>query len=171
MSNPQPGPTGTARTAGSTGSTPYAQDTTGSTPYAQDPSARYQTQERGGAAAGFTGLAAVLMILSGLWSFFVGITGILKGAFYLAVPNYTVSWSSHGWGWTHLILGAVVFAAGVCLLLGMMWARVVGVALAVLSALANFMFLPHYPIWSIIVIAIDLFIIWALTAGSRRQRV
>jgi hypothetical protein len=160
MSNPQPGRTGTARTAG----------TTGSTPYGQEPAARYQTQEHSVAAAGFTGLAAVLMILSGLWSFFVGITGILKGAFYLAVPNYTVSWSSHGWGWTHLILGAVVFAAGVCLLLGMMWARVVGVALAVLSALANFMFLPHYPLWSIIVIAIDLFIIWALTAGTRRQR-
>ena len=160
MSNPQPGPAGSARTAGTTGSTPYGQET----------ATRYQTQDHRAAAAGFTGLAATLMILSGLWSFFVGITGILKGAFYVAVPNYTVSWSSHGWGWTHLILGAVVFAAGVCLLLGMMWARVVGVVLAVLSALANFMFLPHYPLWSIIVIAIDLFIIWALTTGSRRQR-
>jgi hypothetical protein len=122
-----------------------------------------------GAQRGFTGLAATLMILSGLWSFFVGITGVLSQAFYASAPHFTFSYSVHAWGWTHLVLGAVVFAAGVCLFLGMLWARIVGVALAVISAIANFLFLPHYPLWSIIVIAIDVFIIWALmTSGNRR---
>lgn len=120
------------------------------------------------AAEGFTALAATLMILGGLWEFFVGITGVIKQTFYIAVPNYTFNMSIHAWGWTHVIIGAVVFATGVCLLLGMMWARVVGVALAVISGLANFLFLPHYPIWSIIVIALDVFIIWALMTGIRR---
>jgi hypothetical protein len=125
---------------------------------------------RSAAAGGFIALAAVLMIMSGLWSFFVGITGVLSGGFYVAVRNYTFTYSTHAWGWTHLIIGAVVFAAGVCLLLGMMWARVVGVILAVISGLANFLFLPYYPLWSIIVIALDAVIIWALcTAGTRRR--
>ncbi len=108
------------------------------------------------------------MILSGLWGFFVGITGVLKASFYTTVPNYTFNLSLHSWGWIHLVIGAVVFAAGVCLLLGMMWARIVGVMLAVLSGLANFIFLPHYPIWSIIVIALDVIIIWALTTSRGR---
>lgn len=122
------------------------------------------------AAGGFIALAAVLMIMSGLWSFFVGITGVLSGGFYIAVRNYTFSYSIHAWGWTHLIIGAVIFAAGVCLLLGMMWARVVGVILAVISGLANFLFLPYYPLWSIIVIALDAIIIWALVTGGGRRR-
>jgi hypothetical protein len=126
---------------------------------------------RSAAAGGLIALAAVLMILSGLWSFFVGITGVLSGGFYVAVHNYTFSYSIHAWGWTHLIIGAVIFAAGVCLLLGMMWARVVGVVLAVISGLANFLFLPYYPLWSIVVIALDAFIIWALITGVNRRRV
>jgi hypothetical protein len=126
---------------------------------------------RGLASGGFMALAAVLMIMSGLWGFFVGITGVLSGGFYVAVRNYTFSYSVHAWGWTHLIIGAVIFAAGVCLLLGMMWARVVGVILAVISGLANFLFLPYYPLWSIVVIALDAVIIWALCTGGPRRRV
>jgi len=134
--------------------------------------AAVEEETRGAAAAGgLIALAAVLMIMSGLWSFFVGITGVLSGGFYVAVRNYTFSYSIHAWGWTHLIIGAVVFAAGVCLLLGMMWARVVGVILAVISGLANFLFLPYYPLWSIVVIALDAFIIWALVTGVSRRRV
>ena len=72
---------------------------------------------------------------------------------------------------TRFARGAVIFAAGVCLLLGMMWARVVGVVLAVISGLANFLFLPYYPLWSIIVIALDAIIIWALVTGGSRRRV
>ena len=61
-----------------------------------------------------------------------------------------------------------MFAAGVCLLLGMTWARVVGIVLAVISGIANFLFLPYYPLWAIVVIALDVFIIWALASGARR---
>jgi hypothetical protein len=122
-----------------------------------------------GAVAG-TVLAATLMILSGLWSIFVGLTAIIKHSFFVTVPNYTFQLSVHNWGWVHLAIGAVVFATGVCLLLGMTWARIVGIALVVISGLANFLYLPYYPLWSIIVIAVDVFIIWALmTAPARRN--
>jgi hypothetical protein len=129
---------------------------------------RYEAREA--AAGAFTVLAATLMILSGLWGFFIGITGVLSGGFYARVPTtYTFSLSPYGWGIVQAIIGGVVFCAGVCLLLGMMWARVVGITLAVISALANFLFLPHYPIWSIIVIALDVIIIWALTTSRVRR--
>ena len=129
---------------------------------------RYETRQA--VAGAFTVLAGVLMILSGLWGFFVGITGVLSGGFYATVPTtYTFSLSPYWWGVVQLVIGAVVFAAGVCLLLGMTWARVVGITLAVISGLANFLFLPHYPIWSIIVIALDVIIIWALTTSHVRR--
>lgn len=144
---------------------PTGQRETASYPEAPD----YQRGTSAG-VAGFTVLAATLMILSGLWSVFLGLTAIVKQSFFTSVPNYAFHYSVHGWGWTHLILGAVVFAAGFCVLLGQVWARAVGIVLAVLSAIAYFMFLPYYPIWAIIVIAVDVFIIWALATGISRKQ-
>jgi hypothetical protein len=124
-----------------------------------------------GAAAG-TVLAGVLMIVGGIWGFLVGLAVVIKKAFFVPVSStYAYHWNVTDWGWTHLALGAVVFAAGVCVLLGMVWARVVGVILATLSAIASFMFIPYYPVWSIILVAIDIYIIWALVAAGRRQRI
>jgi hypothetical protein len=124
---------------------------------------------RGVAAMAGHVLGAALMILSGLVTIFIGITGIVRGTFFIVVPNYTYYFSAFGRGVTDLIIGAVILAAGVCLLMGMMWARVVGVALAVISAVANFLFLPYAPLWSIVVIALSIFIIWALTTGGRHR--
>jgi hypothetical protein len=134
------------------------------------PEAGYERGYDGGgmSATGGTILAATLMILSGLWSFFVGLTAIIKQSFYVATPNNVYEFSVHGWGWVHLILGIVVFMAGVCVLLGQTWAKALGIVLAVFSAIANFLFLPYYPVWSIIVIAIDVFIVWALAQSMAR---
>jgi hypothetical protein len=120
-------------------------------------------------ATGGSLLASVLMIFSGLVTVFVGITGMIRGAFFPTVPNYTFYFSVYGRGLTDLIIGAVILAAGVCLLMGMTWARVVGVVLAVISGIANFLFLPYAPLWSIVVIALSIFIIWALTTGGRHR--
>jgi hypothetical protein len=122
----------------------------------------------GGAFAGAV-LAGVLMILTGLYSFLAGLAMILRAPFFVYHGAYLYVWSTHGWGWVELILGAVVVAAGACVLLGMVWARAVGVILATLSAVASFMSLPFYPIWSIILIAVNLFIIWAMVAYSGRR--
>jgi hypothetical protein len=120
------------------------------------------------AAAGFTALAAVFMILSGLWSFLEGLAAIIRGGFFVALPNYAYNVSTTGWGWMHLILGVVVFLAGLCLFADMAWARVTGVILATISAVANFLYIPYYPLWSIVVIALDVFVIWALMTPRRR---
>jgi len=137
-----------------------------------EPQARYaEAPPSVGIAAG-TVLAGILMMVEGAWDFLEGLSVNLNRAFFVPVTNvYPYHWDVQSWGWTHLALGAVVFAAGVCVLLGMAWARVVGVFLAVLSAVASFMFLPYYPVWSIILVAIDVYIIWALVAQGRRRRV
>jgi len=126
---------------------------------------------RHGGAGAFAGamLAGVLMILTGLYGFLAGLAMVLRPPFFVYHGGYLYVWSTHGWGWVELILGAVVVAAGACVLLGMVWARAVGIILATMSAVASFLVLPYYPIWSIIGIAVDLFIIWALVAYSGRR--
>jgi hypothetical protein len=169
--------TGDAGTGATTGRAGGAAATATSTPGYQRGTHRgngWADEESGRSAAqmGGTLLAATLMILTGLVNFFSGITGVIKGSFFTTVANYPFYFSVRGRGWVELALGALLFAAGVCLLLGMGWARILGIVLAVFSAIANFMFLPYYPIWSLIVIALDVFIIWALaTRGHRRQPV
>ena len=120
-------------------------------------------------ATGFTVLAATLMVISGLWSFFMGLAAIIKNQFFVTLPNYSFRLDITSWGWIHLAVGALVFIAGICLILGQLWARIVGVVLALISAVANFLFIPYYPVWSLIVIAIDVFIIWALMTDGQHQ--
>jgi hypothetical protein len=133
---------------------------------------RHENREHRGAVIGFTALAGTFMVLSGLWSAIVGTVALANNnRVIVAVPNYTFRYSVNNWGWAHLILGIVVFAAGVCVFLGLAWARYLGAFLAVLSAVANFMFIPYQPVWAIIVIAIDAFVIWALLSPRRGAEV
>ena len=128
------------------------------------PAGRHEATEHRGAVVGFTALAGTLLVLGGLWGVIEGIVALSTSHIYIAAPNsnYTYHWSVHNWGWAMLGLGIVLFAVGVCVFLGMAWARYLGAALAVISAIANFMLIPYTPIWSIILIVIDAFIIWAL---------
>jgi len=127
---------------------------------------------------GSTALAAWLLILGGLLSFFTGLAIVIKKAYFTSLPayasfshNYPYHWNLSAWGWSELIFGAVVIATGICVLLGMSWARYLGIALAVIGVVGTFLFLPLFPIWSIIVIAVDVFIIWALATARSRQDV
>jgi hypothetical protein len=122
-----------------------------------------------GAVIGFTALAGTLMLLGGLWMITVGIVALSHGHVFSSAPAYTFRYNIRGWGWTELALGIVIFAAGMCVFLGMAWARYVGAFLAVLSAIANFVFIPYQPLWSIVMIALDAFIIWALLVPRRQQ--
>ena len=120
-----------------------------------------------GAVMGFTILAAVMMMLSGVWNFLEGLAAIIRGSFFIVLPNYTYNVSVLGWGWIHLILGAVVFVAGIALLMDKLWARITGLVLVSVSAIFNFLYIPYAPVWSIVVIAIDVFVIWALLTPRR----
>lgn len=128
---------------------------------------RYADTGPSGMVLGLTMTAAVLMMLSGVFSFLEGLAAIIRGQFFVVLPNYAFSVSATGWGWLHLILGILVFGAGAALLTDKLWARITGVVLVSFSAIANFITLPYYPVWSILVIALDAFIIWALLSPRR----
>jgi hypothetical protein len=115
-----------------------------------------------GWAVGFIVFAAVMMIMSGVFQALAGLIAIFENEFYVAARKYLFEFDVTSWGWIHLILGVIVALAGFSLLSGATWARVVGITLAVLSAIANFAFIPYYPFWSLLIIALDVFVIWAL---------
>jgi hypothetical protein len=116
---------------------------------------------------GLVVFAGVMMILLGIFHALAGLTAILKDRFFVSTPNYLISVDVTSWGWIHLIGGAVVAVAGFFVFSGAAWARAIGIGLAVLSAIANFLFIPYYPLWSLLMIALDVFVIWALARHGR----
>jgi hypothetical protein len=122
-------------------------------------------------AAGGILFAGLMMIMVGIWQALEGLIAIFENEFYVATRNYLFQFDATTWGWIHLILGLLVAFAGWGLLSGRTWARVVAITLAVLSAIANFLWLPYYPFWSLLIIAVDVFVIWAIAAHGREVSV
>jgi hypothetical protein len=118
-------------------------------------------------AIGWTWFAAVMMWLIGVGHAISGLSGIINDEFYVVGREYIFQFDTTTWGWIHLIGGVLVFAAGVYLLSGAVWARTIGVILAIVSILVNFAWLPWYPFWSILLITGGVFVIWALTVHGR----
>jgi hypothetical protein len=122
-------------------------------------------------AAGGILFAGLMMIMVGIWQALEGLVAIFENEFYVATRNYLFQFDATTWGWIHLVLGLLVAFAGWGLLSGRTWARVVAITLAVLSAIANFLWLPYYPFWSLLIIAVDVFVIWAIAAHGREVSV
>ncbi|MED7952345.1 DUF7144 family membrane protein [Streptomyces sp. BE303] len=120
-----------------------------------------------GFAGGLTAFAAVMLLLAGALSIFRGIMAIAEDDVFVQTPNYVFKFDLTSWGWIHLILGVIAICIGLGLFRASLWARILGVALAVLLIIANFLSIPYYPVWSITVIAISAFVIWGLCAVHR----
>jgi hypothetical protein len=119
---------------------------------------------------GWIWFAGVMMMIGGSLQFMHGLIA--------AVNDEWVVWGNRGslyldlttWGWVNMIIGLVVFLSGLGVLSGNILARAVGVVLASISLVANFLFLPAYPVWAIVVIALDVLVIYALTVHGREAR-
>ena len=133
--------------------------------------ARYEgnVERTSGWTVGFVVFAAVMMMIVGCFQVIAGIAAIFEDEFFVVGPNYIYDLDVTAWGWIHLILGVVLVLAGIGVMAGATWARVVGITLASLSAIANFFFIPYYPLWSILVIALDVAVIWALAVYGRQE--
>ena len=116
---------------------------------------------------GMTTFAGVMLIIAGAFNVIEGLVALFRNEVYVAAREYVFAFDLTAWGWTHLIIGAVVAAAGFAVLSGQVWGRSVGVGIAVLSMLANFLFIPYYPVWSLLIITLNFFVIWALIAYKR----
>lgn len=129
---------------------------------------RHETGSGGPWASSWTAFAAVMMIFGGVMAIFEGISAIAEDDVFVLTRNYAYNFNLTSWGWIHLSLGVLVVLAGAALFTGRC-GRVVGITLAGLSMIANFMWLPYYPVWAIVLIAVDAFVIWALCVGISRQ--
>ncbi|WP_244230098.1 hypothetical protein [Kitasatospora albolonga] len=115
-------------------------------------------------ATGGVLLAGVLMVCQGVVVALEGIAALADGDVYGTVGDYLYRFSLTGWGWIHLVLGVCAVITGAGLLKGVAWARFAGIFLACLSLFTHFLFLPYAPVWSVILIGLDIFILWALCA-------
>ena len=113
-------------------------------------------------ATGLAVFAGALMVVSGICAVFEGVAAVFNDMVFVSVPQYLFAFDLTAWGWIHLFLGVLVGLAGVAVVRGRAWGRFIGIVLVGLSLVANFMFLPRYPWWAILIIALDVAIIWAL---------
>lgn len=120
-----------------------------------------------GAAVGFTLFAAVMMIMTGVFQAFAGIVALVNDQFYVVGEEWVFQFDVTTWGWVHLLLGVLIGLAGVALFSGAVWARTIGVILAVINTIALFAWLPWYPLWAILIMTVNVFVIWALTVHGR----
>jgi hypothetical protein len=121
------------------------------------------TKPISGWVAGGIGFAASMMVVLGIFQAVAGLAAILDDGFFVVGENYAFDLDPAAWGWIHLLIGVVVFLAGLGLFAGQTWAAVTAMLLAMLSMVANFFWIPYYPFWSLLVIALDAWVIWALT--------
>lgn len=120
-----------------------------------------------GAAVGWAAFAGTMLVLIGVFDVIQGIVALVNNDFFVITSDYVFKFDVTSWGWIHIIGGLILAASGVGIFSGNVAARTIGVILATLSAIWNFAFLPYYPIWSVIMIAIAFSIIWALTIHGR----
>ncbi|WP_328659789.1 DUF7144 family membrane protein [Nocardia salmonicida] len=117
-------------------------------------------------AAGITMLAVILLLVAGILSIVRGIAGVTKDEIFLIPSEYSYQLDVSNWGWIHLSLGILLVAVAIGMMLTATWARIFAYGLAALSIIANFLSLPYYPWWSVIIIAIDLTVIWAVATWN-----
>jgi hypothetical protein len=132
-----------------------------------DPGQDYDHSTKGSWAYGIAAFAGVLLAMMGLFQFLQGLSAVFKDNVFAVSPDYVFSVDLTAWGWIHMLIGVAAVGVGISVLYGQTWALATGILIAILSAVANFAFIPYYPAWSILVIAIDVAAVWALTSLLR----
>ncbi|APA98075.1 DUF7144 family membrane protein [Nocardia seriolae] len=108
--------------------------------------------------------AAILMVTVGVLDILQGISAVAADQLYVVGVAYIYKYDTTGWGWVHIGIGAVLILCGIGLMSGTQWGRIAAMVLASLSIIANFMWLPYYPAWAILVILLDVVVIWAVAS-------
>ncbi|MEV0080888.1 hypothetical protein AB0H58_31135 [Nocardia neocaledoniensis] len=117
---------------------------------------------REGVAAGTSIGAGILLAVVGVLQILQGIAAVANDDLIVVGPEYTYQFDLTAWGWWHIIFGAIAVIVAIGLLAGQTWGRVLAMVIAALSIVANFLWLPYYPWWSILVIILDIVVIWAV---------
>ena len=128
----------------------------------------YETERSGW--TGWIVFAGVMMIISGSLNALYGLIAVVNDDWVVWTNSASLYIDVSQWGAVHLVIGLVVLLSGIGVLSGNILARTVGVIVASLSLIASFFFIPAYPLWTLVVIAIDVLVIWALTAHGKEMR-
>lgn len=126
--------------------------------------------QKSGGWAGWIYFAGLMMLMVGLFQAVAGFVALFKEDVYLVGGGQVAFFDYSEWGWIHLTWGIIVALSSFSLMAGQMWGRILAVFLAIMSAMANFAFLPAYPIWSTIIITIDILIIYAITVHGKELK-
>jgi len=127
-----------------------------------DPERRYEQEPSGWASAGI-GFAAVMLLMIGIFQVVIGLAAIIEDDLFVVGRAYAFDLDVSAWGWLNLIIGTLLVITGFGLFGRQAWAGITAIMLATLSAIANFFFIPYYPFWAILVIALNVWVIWSLT--------
>jgi hypothetical protein len=117
---------------------------------------------------GWIWFAGLAMLVVGVWTFFYGLAAVLNpNRGYIASTGKLLLFDLTAWGWWHLILGALVVIVGLCLVAGQAWARIAAIVLITINLFSQFPLLSAQPWWSITVIAVSVFVLWALVVHGQ----
>jgi hypothetical protein len=116
---------------------------------------------------GWLSFAGILAIVVGVFNVIDGLVSLFRSDYYLVTAHDILVFNFTAWGWIWLILGLVQLAVGVGILAGRLWARMAGITMAVLAAIGQLAFLRAFPVWSVLVIALCVLVVYALTAHPR----
>ncbi|MEV8630038.1 hypothetical protein AB0395_00135 [Streptosporangium sp. NPDC051023] len=116
---------------------------------------------------GWIWFAGIIMIMDGLFNAISGLYAIFHNDLYVQVRNKLLVFNITGWGWIHLILGILLVVVGITLLLGQTWARIAAIILVVINAVTQMAWIAANPWWSLIVIAVDVVVLYALIVHGR----
>jgi len=144
---------------------------TGRTRASTEDGAAHREQAVATGWVGWVIFAGIMMVMLGTLQAIEGLVALFKDT-YFVVPRsgLVVSVDYTTWGWVHLLLGILVAAAGLGVMAGQTWARIVGILLALVSAVVNIAFLAANPVWSTILIAVDILVIYALTVHGKETK-
>src|SRR4051794_32835780 len=131
----------------------------------------YDMSTKGVLASGVTRFAGVMLAVVAVFEILQGIAAIANDSVFVRGVNYTYKLDVTAWGWIHLLIGVVSLGIGIAIVNGNTLGYLGGIAVAFLGAVANFAFLPYYPLWSLLVIAFNVLVIWALCVQIGGDRV
>jgi hypothetical protein len=133
--------------------------------------ARRMAGEAGREPTGWLGwvyFAGVVMVILGIFELIAGLVALFRSEWLLVTSSaLVVNVNYAAWGWLHFALGVLLILAGLAVFAGQLWGRVVGIVLASISAIVNLVYIGAYPLWSLVIIAIDIVVIYALAVHGR----
>ena len=129
----------------------------------------YDYSTKGMLSSGVTGFAAIMLMAVGCFQILQGIAAIGNDHLFVAGEDYVFSFDTTAWGWVHLVLGLLGVGIGIAILTRRTVGLIAGIGLAFVNMIAEFAFLPHYPVWALLLIAFNVLVIWALCSQMAHQ--